>query len=199
MLAGNRYPLLGVTEKPDSPGREGSREVTNRIELISSLHGSHRCQHWQTAALLPGGLGRNLQPLVLLLGLLWSMSRGIHPYTRHTRTTFRFKGKMVTMTLYARQQKRHRCKKQSFLDSVGEGESGIIWEGSVESYILSHVKRIAGPGLMHETGCSGLVHWDDAEGWDGEGHGGGVQDGEHMCAHGWFRSMYGKNHYNIVK
>ena len=28
-----------------------------------------------------------------------------------------------------------------------------------------------------------LVHRDDPEGWDGEG-GGGVQDGEHMCAHG---------------
>ena len=29
---------------------------------------------------------------------------------------------MVTMTLYARQQKRHRCKEQSvLLDSVGEG------------------------------------------------------------------------------
>ena len=22
---------------------------------------------------------------------------------------------------------------------------------------------------MHETGCSELVHWDDPEGWDGEG------------------------------
>ena len=22
---------------------------------------------------------------------------------------------------------------------------------------------------MHETGHSGLVHWDDPEGWDGEG------------------------------
>ena len=21
---------------------------------------------------------------------------------------------------------------------------------------------------MHEGGCSGLVHWDDPEGWDGE-------------------------------
>ena len=21
---------------------------------------------------------------------------------------------------------------------------------------------------MHETGCSGPVHWDDSEGWDGE-------------------------------
>ena len=27
--------------------------------------------------------------------------------------------------------------------------------------------------------CSGLVHWDDPEGWDGEGGGKGVQDGEH--------------------
>ena len=33
---------------------------------------------------------------------------------------------------------------------------------------------------MHETGCSGLVHWDDPEGWNGEGGGRGVQDGEHM-------------------
>ena len=33
---------------------------------------------------------------------------------------------------------------------------------------------------MHETGCSGLVHWDDPEGWDGEGGGSGVQAGEHI-------------------
>ena len=30
------------------------------------------------------------------------------------------------------------------------------------------MKQIASPGSMHETGCSGLVHWDDPEGWDGE-------------------------------
>ena len=42
------------------------------------------------------------------------------------------------------------------------------------------MKQIAGLGLMHETGCSDLVHWDDPEGWDGEGGGRGVQDGEHM-------------------
>ena len=30
---------------------------------------------------------------------------------------------------------------------------------------------------MHEVGCSGLVQWDDPEGWDGEGGGRGVQDG----------------------
>ena len=33
--------------------------------------------------------------------------------------------KMVTMTLYARQQKRHKRKEQTF-DSVGEGEGGMI-------------------------------------------------------------------------
>ena len=40
------------------------------------------------------------------------------------------------------------------------------------------------PGSMHETGCSGLVHWDDPEGWDGEGGGNGLQDGGHMYTHG---------------
>ena len=42
------------------------------------------------------------------------------------------------------------------------------------------MKQIASPGSMHETGCSRVVHWDDPEGWDGEGGGRGVQDGEHM-------------------
>ena len=28
--------------------------------------------------------------------------------------------------------------------------------------------------------CSGLVHWEDPEGWNGEGGGRGNQDGEHM-------------------
>ena len=73
----------------------------------------------------------------------------------------------------------------------------MVLENGIETCILSYVKRIASPGLMHETGCSGLVHWDDPEGWDGEGSGGvgwggGVQDGEHMYTRGRFMSMYGK-------
>ena len=28
------------------------------------------------------------------------------------------------------------------------------------------------------------VHWDDPEGWDGEGGGRGVQNGEHVYIHG---------------
>ena len=43
--------------------------------------------------------------------------------------------------------------------------------------MLPYVKQITSPGLMHETGCSGLVHWDDPEGWDGEKGVRGVQDG----------------------
>ena len=73
---------------------------------------------------------------------------------------------MVMITLYARQQKRHRCIEQS-LDSVGEGEGGMIWENGIETCIL-YVKRIASPGSVHETGCSVLVHLDDPEGWDRE-------------------------------
>ena len=84
------------------------------------------------------------------------------------------------------------------LDSVGEGEGGMIWENSIETYILPYVKQITSPVSMHETGCSGPVHWDDPEGWDGEGGGRGVQDGEHMYTHGWFMWMYGRNHHNVV-
>ena len=67
---------------------------------------------------------------------------------------------------------------------MGEGEGGMIGENGIETCMLSYVKQIASPGLMHETGCSGLVHWDDPEGWHGEGCGKGVQDGEHMYTHG---------------
>ena len=50
-----------------------------------------------------------------------------------------------------------------------------------------------------DAGYWELVHWDDPEGWNGEGGWRGVQDGEHMYTHGWFMSLYGKNHHNIVK
>ena len=82
---------------------------------------------------------------------------------------------------------------------MAKGEGGMIWESGIETCILSYVKWIASPSSIHETGCSRLVHWDDPEGWDGEGGGRGVQDGEHMYTRGRFMSMYGKNHYNIVK
>ena len=61
------------------------------------------------------------------------------------------------------------------MDSVGEGESGMIWENGIETCIISYVKRIATPGLMHDTGL-----------------GREVQDGEHKYTRGGFMLMYGK-------
>jgi len=75
---------------------------------------------------------------------------------------------------------------------VGEGEGEMIWENGIETCILSYVERIASPCSMHDTEFLGLVHWDDPEGWYGEGGGRGVQDGEHMYLCGRFMSMYGK-------
>ena len=78
------------------------------------------------------------------------------------------------------------------MDSVGEGKGGMIWENGIETYIISNVKQISSPSSMHDTGWSELMHWDDPEGWYGEGRGRGVQDGEHVYTHGRFMLMYGK-------
>ena len=85
-----------------------------------------------------------------------------------------------------RDSKRDTDVQNRVLDSVREGEGGMIWENGTETCILSYVKQITSPGLMHETRCSGLVHWDDPDGWDGEGGGSGVQVEEHMYIHGCF-------------
>ena len=76
--------------------------------------------------------------------------------------------------------------------TLREGEGGMILEKGIETCILSYVKCISRLGLMHDTGYLGLVHWDDPEGWDGEGGGRGVKDGEHMYTHGGSMSVYGK-------
>ena len=78
------------------------------------------------------------------------------------------------------------------MDSVAEGEGGMIWENGIEIRIISYMKRVTSPGSMHDTGCLGLVHWDDPEGWYGEGGGRRVQDGEPMYTCGKFISIFGK-------
>ena len=53
---------------------------------------------------------------------------------------------------------------KSVLDSVGEGEGGMIWENGIETCKISYVKRIASPGLMHDIGargwCTGMTQRD---------------------------------------
>ena len=73
-----------------------------------------------------------------------------------------------------------------------EGEGGEIWENGIETCVISCMKRVASPGSMHDTGCLGLVHWDDPEGGYGEGGGRRVQDGEHGYTCGRFILMFGK-------
>ena len=73
----------------------------------------------------------------------------------------------------------------------------MIWENGIETCIISYMKRIASPDSMHDTGCLGLVHWDNPEGGYREGEGRGVQDGEHVYTCGGFMLMYGKT-YTIL-
>ena len=88
--------------------------------------------------------------------------------------------------------------KNRLLDSVGEGEGGMIGENSTETCILSSVKQITGPSSMHETSaqgwCTGMTQRDGM----GREVGGGIRMGD-TCTHGGFMSMCGKNHYSIVK
>ena len=93
--------------------------------------------------------------------------------------------------------KRDTDVQNRILDSMGEGEGGMIWENGTETCIISYKKRIASPGLMQVTGCLGLVHWDNPEGWYGKGGGRGVQEWELMYTRGGFMLIYGKT--NIVK
>ena len=50
-------------------------------------------------------------------------------------------------------------------------------DGHLDCFHVSYMKRVASPGLMHGTGCLGLVHWDDPEGGQGREEGGGFRMG----------------------
>ena len=56
---------------------------------------------------------------------------------------------------------------EQFLNSVGEGEGGMVQENSMETCILSRVKQIPRPGWMHETStqtwCTGKTYRDRVE------------------------------------
>ena len=50
------------------------------------------------------------------------------------------------------------CPK-GLLDSVGEGEGGMIWENGIETCIISYKKRITSPGLIQVAWgwCTGMT------------------------------------------
>ena len=66
-------------------------------------------------------------------------------------------------------------------------------------YNISYKKRITSPGSMQDTGCLGLVHWDDPGGWYGEGGERG-DSGLGTRVHPWqIHVDVWQNQYNIVK
>ena len=83
------------------------------------------------------------------------------------------------ITLYAKQKKRHRCTEQTF------GLCGRRWGRDVLREQHWNKYTIKGetdhqPRLDAWDRCSGLVHWEDPEGWDGEGGRRGDRVGEHI-------------------
>ena len=80
------------------------------------------------------------------------------------------------------------------MDSVGEGEGGEIWENSIETCIISCMKRVASPVLDAWGWCTGTTQR--------EGRGGRREEGS-----GWGTRVYlwqihfdiWQNEYNIVK
>ena len=94
--------------------------------------------------------------------------------------------KMVMITLYARQQKRHRCLEWTF-GLCGKGQGWDDLGENIETCILSCKKRIASLCPMQDTGCLGLVHGDDPERCYGKGGGRGVHVWECIYTCGWRR------------
>ena len=74
--------------------------------------------------------------------------------------------------------------------STEEKKRGFLLSDLIEYVLLSRYLWVPNPNMKclfsteNETGCSGLVHWDDPEGWDREEGGKGIQDGEHIYTHG---------------
>ena len=105
---------------------------------------------------------------------------------------------METITLYAKQKKRHRCTEQTFGLS-GEGKGGMFQENSIETCILSMVKQITSPGWMHETSspgwCTGKPQRDQVETEVGEGI--GMRNTFKYI--GYSCKCMEKKNYNIVK
>ena len=82
-------------------------------------------------------------------------------------------------SLYARQKKRHRCIEQTF-GLYGRRRG---WDDLREQHWNMYIIKCETDRQSRLDAWdkrSGLMHWDDPEGWDGEGGGRGVEDGEHM-------------------
>ena len=100
------------------------------------------------------------------------------------------KSQINNLTLHLKQLEKEEIKFHIYALVYCIG--GKIWENGIETCKISCMKRVASPGLMQDTGCLGLVHCDDKEGWYRQGGGRRVQDGEQVYTCGGFMLIYVK-------
>ena len=79
---------------------------------------------------------------------------------------------MATITLYAKQKKRHRCIEQTF-GLCGRRQGWDVSRKQHQNMYIIYGERNHQPRLDSRDKCSGLVHWEDPEGSGGEGGGRG--------------------------
>ena len=82
---------------------------------------------------------------------------------------------------------------------MGEGYGGMIWENGIEICIISYMKRITSPGLMHDTGMLGAGALEQPRGmvWGGK-----WEEGSGWGTHVYLWRIHfdiWQNQYNIVK
>ena len=106
--------------------------------------------------------------------------------------------KMLMITLYAEQKKRHRFIEQSFRLCGRRRGRDVLREQHQNMYTIKGETDYQ-PRLDAWDKRSDLVLWEDLEGEGGEGGGRGDRDGEDMWTQGLFISVYDKIHYKKKK
>ena len=130
---------------------------------------------------------------VMTVKIIWHFRKKTEAQTKKIQEVFNkeqedIKNKHKRVEQYTHWNEKYTSSERYFKENTlfSITSKGIKYLGSKE------VKNLYS-GLMHDTGCLGLVHWDDPEGWYGEGGGRRVQDGEHMYTCGWLILIFGKN------
>ena len=160
----------------DETGNQISIKIRCREDLVSPSHHLKSADHWlllSSSLCLQSYCERIFSPSQSCRApdiLLWS------PITRTASVPGQWSAACQCMCvrsccccffLFCLREFQIAC--DFLMDSVGEGEGGKIWENGIETCVISCMKLVASPGSMHDTGCLGLVHWDNPEGWCGEG------------------------------
>ena len=83
---------------------------------------------------------------------------------------------------YVQSSKGNTVVKNSLLDSAGEGEGGMIWENSIETYTLPYVKQITSESLLYDArNPKAVLYITLMDGVEREVGRGFRREGTHVC------------------